>query len=210
LMLPVRGNRLNQPCYSSANNQPHNWNLFLEQCSEPDWDVRFTSEKINKLTLSRKRATKKLSIPRHNRSCNDWSSALATPFTADNTSFFLSICIHQFYLSNVVELPRVIDFAKSEPAMRVRKRNDTNPYQTQEHSCRKRQWIPSLLYKFRILSNANLKPRNYLEHWVGFDLRLLKQRLNVDFTYYNATDDQILSLPIAVSQDLASKWSMDL
>ena len=43
---------------------------------------------------------------------NDWSSALATPFSVSGTSFFYPSLSSSFILSNVVALPTAISFAK--------------------------------------------------------------------------------------------------
>ena len=88
---------------------------------------------------------------------NDWSSALATPFSVDGTSFFYPSISSSFILSNYTKLPKSISFAKLRASV-------------------------AQVGEF------------------GADVRFFKDRLNVDFTYYNATTkDQIISLPIAIS-----------
>lgn len=50
------------------------------------------------------------------------------------------------------------------------------------------------------LANPELKPERLKSFEVGFDLRFLNNRLGVDFTYYdNTNEDLILSVPIAKS-----------
>ena len=60
---------------------------------------------------------------------NDWSSALATPFSADGTSFFYPSVSSSFILSNVTELPDVFSFAKLRASV-AQVGNDTSAYQT--------------------------------------------------------------------------------
>ncbi|MDX1463577.1 MAG: TonB-dependent receptor, partial [Marinirhabdus sp.] len=51
-----------------------------------------------------------------------------------------------------------------------------------------------------LIPNPNLQPEQITSYEFGADIRLFQSRLNFDFTYYNAlTEDQIISLPIAIS-----------
>jgi len=178
----------------------------LNNAASPIETFGFTSEKrINSLYAFAKAGYKNF-LYLELTARNDWSSALATPFTADNTSFFYPSASTSFILSNVVELPRVIDFAKIR-ASYAEVGNDTNPYQTQGTFLSQTPVNSQPTFTNQdFIPNANLKPETTSSIELGFDLRLLKQRLNVDFTYYNAvTDDQILSLPIAVSSGFSQQ-----
>ncbi|MEP3089791.1 MAG: TonB-dependent receptor, partial [Nonlabens ulvanivorans] len=137
---------------------------------------------------------------------NDWSSALATPFTADNTSFFYPSVSTSFILSNVVDLPKVIDFAKIR-ASYAQVGNDTDPYQTQGTFISQTPVNAQPTFTNQdFIPNQNLRPETTSSVELGFDMRFLKQRLNVDFTYYNAvTSDQILSLPIGISSGFSQQ-----
>ncbi|WP_438961563.1 SusC/RagA family TonB-linked outer membrane protein [Nonlabens sp.] len=137
---------------------------------------------------------------------NDWSSALATPFTADNTSFFYPSVSSSFILSNVVDLPKVVDFVKVR-ASYAQVGNDTDPFQTQGTFISQTPVNSQPTFTNQdFIPNQNLRPETTSSIELGFDLRLLKQRLNIDFTYYNAvTSDQILSLPIAVSSGFSQQ-----
>ncbi|BAO54414.1 TonB-dependent receptor [Nonlabens marinus S1-08] len=203
------GNRLNQyaqttQVQTTSLAQP---GIFsLNNAASPIETFGFTSEKrINSLYAFAKAGYKNflyLDITAR----NDWSSALATPFSAENTSFFYPSASTSFILSNVVELPRVIDFAKIR-ASYAEVGNDTDPYQTQGTFLSQTPVNSQPTFTNQdFIPNANLKPETTSSIELGFDLRLLKQRLNVDFTYYNAvTDDQILSLPIAVSSGFSQQ-----
>lgn len=137
---------------------------------------------------------------------NDWSSALATSFTADNTSFFYPSVSASFILSNVVELPKAVDFVKLR-ASYAQVGNDTNPYQTQGTFISQTNVNSQPTFSNQdFIPNQNLRPESTSSVEVGFDVRLLKQRLNLDFTYYNAlTEDQILSLPIGIASGFSQQ-----
>lgn len=131
---------------------------------------------------------------------NDWSSALATPFSVDGTSFFYPSASLSFILSNAVKLPNVVSFAKLRGSI-AQVGNDTNPYQTSGAFVSKTPYAGQPTFSDQnFIPNANLKPEQVTSYEVGGDLRFFKDRLNFDFTYYNAlTEDQIISLPIAIS-----------
>jgi TonB-linked SusC/RagA family outer membrane protein len=137
---------------------------------------------------------------------NDWSSALATPFTAANTSFFYPSFSSSFILSNVVSLPKAIDFAKIR-ASYATVGNDTDPFQTQGTFLSRTPVNAQPTFTNEdFIPNANLRPETTSSVELGFDFRFLKQRLNLDVTYFNAvTNDQILSLPIAVSSGFSQQ-----
>ena len=131
---------------------------------------------------------------------NDWSSALATPFSVDGTSFFYPSISSSFILSNYTELPESISFAKLRASV-AQVGNDTNPYQTSGAFVSQTTFNGQATFSNQdFIPNANLKPELTTSYEFGADLRFFKDRLNIDFTYYNATTkDQIISLPIAIS-----------
>ncbi|NVJ88797.1 MAG: SusC/RagA family TonB-linked outer membrane protein [Flavobacteriaceae bacterium] len=131
---------------------------------------------------------------------NDWSSALATPFSVDNTSFFYPSISTSFIVSNVAKLPEVFSFAKLRASV-AQVGNDTNPYQTSGAFISQTPFNGQPTFSNQnFIPNANLKPEITTSFEVGTDIRLFKDRLNLDFTYYNATTkDQIISLPIPIS-----------
>jgi TonB-linked SusC/RagA family outer membrane protein len=131
---------------------------------------------------------------------NDWSSALATPSSTDNVSFFYPSVSASFVLTNAVELPEEISFAKVR-ASYAQVGNDTDPYRT-SGTFRAGTLVNSqpTFTDQSTLANPNLLPERVSSTELGFDIRLFDDRLNVDFTYYNAiSDNQILALPIAES-----------
>jgi TonB-linked SusC/RagA family outer membrane protein len=131
---------------------------------------------------------------------NDWSSALATPFSVDGTSFFYPSLSTSFILSNVTELPKAISFAKIRASI-AQVGNDTGAFQTSG------TFVPQTPFNGQptfsnqnSIPNSNLRPEQTTSFEVGADLRLFRDRINLDVTYYNATTlDQIISLPIPIS-----------
>ncbi|HHG84128.1 MAG TPA: SusC/RagA family TonB-linked outer membrane protein, partial [Bacteroidetes bacterium] len=131
---------------------------------------------------------------------NDWSSALATPVSAQNTSFFYPSVSSSFVLSNAIELPKVINFAKLRLSW-AQVGNDTDPFQTagvfQAQTPYNGQ--PTFSDQSTIASSA-LLPERTTSIEFGTDLRFLSDRIRLDATYYDATTkNQIISLPIPVS-----------
>ena len=131
---------------------------------------------------------------------NDWSSALATPFSADGTSFFYPSVSTSFILSNFTELPENISFAKLRASV-AQVGNDTSPYQTSGAFVSQTPFNGQPTFSNQdFIPNANLKPESTTSYEFGADVRFFKDRLNIDFTYYNnTTKDQIISLPIPIS-----------
>jgi TonB-linked SusC/RagA family outer membrane protein len=131
---------------------------------------------------------------------NDWSSALATPFSVDNTSFFYPSVSSSFILSEVVDLPKTISFAKLRASW-AQVGNDTNPYQTTGAFVAQTPFNGQPTFSNSdIIANPNLQPERTSSFEVGADIRLFGDQLRFDVSYYNAlTKDQIISLPIGIS-----------
>ncbi|WP_348661586.1 SusC/RagA family TonB-linked outer membrane protein [Croceibacter atlanticus] len=131
---------------------------------------------------------------------NDWSSALATPFSVDGTSFFYPSASASFILSEVATLPSIFSYAQLRASI-AQVGNDTNPYQTSGTFVSQTPFNSQPTFSNQdLIPNANLKPESTTSYEAGFDVRFWRDRLNLDFTYYNAlTKDQIISLPIGIS-----------
>ncbi|WP_299798755.1 SusC/RagA family TonB-linked outer membrane protein [uncultured Maribacter sp.] len=131
---------------------------------------------------------------------NDWSSALATPFSVDNTTFFYPSVSSSFILSEVVDLPKGISFAKLRASW-AQVGNDTNPYQTTGAFVAQTPFNGQPTFSnSNTIANANLQPELTSSFEVGADVRLFGDQLRFDVSYYNAlTKDQIISLPIGIS-----------
>lgn len=131
---------------------------------------------------------------------NDWSSALATPVSTDNTSFFYPSISSSLVLSKVLNLPESISFAKIRASW-AQVGNDTNPFQTAGVFRAQTPFNSQPTFSDQpFIPNSSLKPEQTSSVEVGADVRFFDDRLALDVTYYNAlTGNQILSLPIAIS-----------
>jgi TonB-linked SusC/RagA family outer membrane protein len=131
---------------------------------------------------------------------NDWSSALATPFSVDGTSFFYPSASTSLVVSNLNKLPKVISFAQLRASI-AQVGNDTNPYQTSGAFVSQTPFNGQPTFSNQnFIPNANLKPEQTTSFEFGTDIRFFKDHLNFDITYYNSlTTNQITSLPIAIS-----------
>lgn len=131
---------------------------------------------------------------------NDWSSALATPFSVDNTSFFYPSVSSSFIVYKVVNLPEVISFAKLRASW-AQVGNDTDPYQTTGAFVAQTPFNGQPTFSnSNTIANADLVPELTSSFEVGADLRFFNDQLRFDVSYYNAlTKDQIISLPIGIS-----------
>lgn len=121
---------------------------------------------------------------------NDWSSTLPRA----NRSFFYPSVSVSTVLSDCFDMPKAISFLKLRGSF-AQVGNDTAPYKTLSYyttsdfpgsSC-----LPSTLY------NQDFKPEIQTNYEAGFDLRMFKSRVKLDFAfYYNQTKNQILDASI--------------
>ncbi len=131
---------------------------------------------------------------------NDWSSALATPSSTANTSFFYPSVSGSFILSNVLPKPDYVSFAKVRASV-AKVGNDTDPFQTAG------VFVPATPFNSQptftaqnFIANANLLPESITSWELGADFRFFDDRLRFDVTYYDGlTKNQIISLPVAIS-----------
>ncbi len=131
---------------------------------------------------------------------NDWSSALATPFSTENTSFFYPSASLSLIFSQLLSLPHSISFAKARISY-AQVGNDTDPYQTVGVFLAQTPYnnLPTFSRQDQIV-NPNLLPEQTRSFETGIDLRFLDDRIALDATYFQATtENQILSLPVPVS-----------
>jgi len=131
---------------------------------------------------------------------NDWSSALATISSSENTSFFYPSASLSFVASNRFSLPERISFLKFRANV-AQVGNDTDPYQTQGvFNAQTPVYGQPTVSEQSTIPNQNLQPEQTNSFETGFDFRMFNDRLIVDFTYYNAlTKNQIISLPVSVT-----------
>ncbi|MCB9233315.1 MAG: SusC/RagA family TonB-linked outer membrane protein [Bacteroidia bacterium] len=137
---------------------------------------------------------------------NDWSSALATPGSTSSTGFFYPSASASFVLSNLISLPKAISFAKVRASWAA-VGNDTDPYLTTTAFVAQTPYNSQPTFSAQsIIANANLLPERTACVELGADLRFLDDRIRLDVTWYNSlTQNQILSLPVALSSGYSQK-----
>ncbi|MBD0725088.1 SusC/RagA family TonB-linked outer membrane protein [Flavobacterium sp. L1I52] len=117
---------------------------------------------------------------------NDWSSTLP----AKNRSFFYPSVGLSGVISDMVELPEAISYAKVR-ASYAQVGNDTNPYQLSPQL----SYIGGnggMVYSQTTAVNPNLKPEISSSTEFGTELKFLNNRLGLDVTYFNTnTKNQI-------------------
>lgn len=115
---------------------------------------------------------------------NDWSSALIK----DNRSFFYPSVSFSGIVTELVKIPDLISFLKVRASW-ARVGRTMSIYQLQDYYSFSQYWGGSASFVPEdILIDKNIKPyfTNSLE--VGADIRLFKDRLRFDFSYYNVLD----------------------
>jgi TonB-linked SusC/RagA family outer membrane protein len=155
---------------------------------------------------------------------NDWSSALTLPedlkaFGKQDNSYFYSSAAVSAVISELVTLPAVISFAKLR-ASYAQVGNDTDPFTYTQTYSRSDPFGAAQVYsETNRLSNLNLKPEISSAFEVGADIRVLKNRIGLDVTYYQSkTVNQILNIPLSgtsgydsrvINAGLIKNWGLE-
>lgn len=122
----------------------------------------------------------------------DWNSALATPFRTENAGFFYPSASVSFILSDAVQLPSSINFAKLRLSAAGVGSGGTTPYLTAYTYEPAGGLFAGGLRNPQLLANPNLKPLRTTSYEAGINLRLFN-RINLDVAAYSGnTKDQIL------------------
>ncbi len=133
---------------------------------------------------------------------NDWSSTLP----ADNRSYFYPSVTASVIFSELIPKNDILSFGKLRLGW-AQVGNDTGPYrinftydQGSAVGGEPTFSVPTSL------PNPELKPEETTSVEVGFDLRFLKNRLGIDFTYYKATTkDQIFNIQTSGTTGFSSR-----
>ncbi len=133
---------------------------------------------------------------------NDWSSTLPE----DNNSYFYPSVALSGVISDMIQLPNAIAFAKVRAAF-AEVGNDTDPYQLLN------VYEPETAFgnnqakrESSVLKNPELKPERTQSMEIGADIRFFNNRLGIDFTYYqNNTKDQILPITLDISTGYSAR-----
>lgn len=126
----------------------------------------------------------------------DWSSVLATPERTDNVGFFYPSASLSFIPSERFALPQTISFLKLRGSIAQVGSGGTTPYRTSYTygSAGGGLYPGSALQNPSVLPNADLKPQLTTSYELGLDLRLFKNRLNLDVALYTGnTKNQLLT-----------------
>ena len=137
---------------------------------------------------------------------NDWSSALATPTSTQNTSFFYPSVSGSLILSQLLDLPASVSFAKVRASW-AQVGNDTDPYQTTGAYVAQTPFNAQPTFSAQnLIANGQLLPEQTSSVEFGADLRFFEDRLRFDLTYYDArTENQIIALPVPISSGYAQQ-----
>ncbi|GAB5554247.1 MAG: SusC/RagA family TonB-linked outer membrane protein [Saprospiraceae bacterium] len=125
---------------------------------------------------------------------NDWSSTLPV----ENNSYFYPSFTLSGLVHEVVDLPTAISFLKLRGGV-ARVGSDTGPYQLQDQFGwgQGENGVASIIQS-NVRANPDLKPEITSAWEVGADLRLFKNRIGLDLTYYNSlTSNQILRVEVS-------------
>lgn len=125
---------------------------------------------------------------------NDWSSLLATPTSTKNVSYFYPSVNGSLILSDIINLPRQVNFLKWRASVAGVGSGGTSPFQTSNPYLSSQLYTGGGLYNPTTLSNENLKPLFTLSYETGIEAKFFKERVGLDFTLYHSnTRDQILT-----------------
>lgn len=153
----------------------------------------------------------------------DWLSTLIAPskeFSSSDVSVFYPSASLSFIFSELLEQNDLFSFGKLRLSFAQVGGGAPDPYLTSTNYIVPAQslfvysvddgWTNGIAFPFNgsipgftynpVLGNPNLIPSLTTDFEVGLDLRLLKNRVGIDLTYYTRkSEDQILTIPIANS-----------
>lgn len=133
---------------------------------------------------------------------NDWSSTLSA---AHYSYFYPSVSLSSV-LSDYFSISPAVDYLKVYSSW-ARVSNDLTPYNTSSTFVKDVTYgsAPSVSYPSGII-NPNILPERSTSLEAGLSFSLLKNRLALDFTYYNVLDEnQIIDLSISQASGFGSR-----
>lgn len=123
----------------------------------------------------------------------DWNSVLATPQRTTNAGFFYPAANISFVLSDATKLPHVISFAKLRFSASSVGSGGTSPYLTAYNYETAGSLYGGGLQTPALLANPNLRPLRTISYEAGTNVKLFKNRVDIDVTVYTGnTRDQHL------------------
>jgi TonB-linked SusC/RagA family outer membrane protein len=128
---------------------------------------------------------------------NDWSSTLP----ADNRSYFYPSVGLTAVLSDLIDFPEAITNLKLRGSF-AEVGNDTRPYQLYRTAS---VGVGGIITISNIMPNPNLKPETTQSYEAGFDLRMIKDRVRLNFTWYQTnTFNQLFATPVPATSGVSS------
>ena len=133
---------------------------------------------------------------------NDWSSTLP----ADNRSYFYPSASLSMLVSEMIDMPEWISFAKLRAGY-AQVGNDVDPYQLQRYYSFGEDWGDVKRAGLSSTAkNAQLKPEIATSKEIGADVSFLDNRLSLDATYYVVENkNQVLSIDVPITSGASSK-----
>lgn len=134
---------------------------------------------------------------------NDWTSTLP----ADAWSYFYPSVTVSGILSNMFQMPEAISFAKLRAAW-VEVGNDTDPFRTAQYLAASNGVAGTIFTNNSILTiGQNLKSERTRNLEFGADVRFLKNKIGLDFTYYKSNSfNQLGTLPLSPTSGFNAKF----
>ncbi|WP_422080491.1 SusC/RagA family TonB-linked outer membrane protein [Ulvibacterium sp.] len=130
---------------------------------------------------------------------SDWSSTLPL----DNNRFDYYSAGVSAAISDLVTLPSFISFLKVRGSY-AEVGNDTDPYAIQRNAAIE---AGGFIDTDDTLPNENLRPEQTRSLEAGFDLRLLDNRLGIDFTYYKTNSvDQLFRQNVPFASGVSNRF----
>jgi TonB-linked SusC/RagA family outer membrane protein len=133
---------------------------------------------------------------------NDWSSTLP----ASNRSYFYPSVGLTYILSDMIELPAFVSFAKLRGSY-TQVGNDASPYLLQQTYNVSQGGINGWVTRDATQAIPGLKPELTRSYEFGLDWRFLDNRLGLDLTLYHTnTINQLLKLPLPPASGFSDKY----
>ena len=135
---------------------------------------------------------------------NDWSSTLP----AENRSYFYPS------VSGSVVINELADFGRTNGLVNLLKvraswaqvGHDTKPYRIEQYL--NATGFPGTVATTTSKSNSLLLPEKVASWEIGVDLRMFRNRLNIDMAYYNSkTTNALASMPVSASTGMTSVFT---
>lgn len=135
----------------------------------------------------------------------DWASTLAQPVHNRVTPFFYPALNVSAILSDIIQLPDVVSYLKLRGSVASVGSGGTTAYLT-SYAYSPRQEFPSGLANPTTIPDLNLGFERTVSYEAGADIRMFKNRLNVDITAYHSNSfDQILISPVDPASGYANR-----